>query len=351
MMKSLPVTYPKVYTFPRHAYCLAILGDEAQTLPWLYSNYIQLRCRNEAFKDHNFRSDWFDFDSYLLMVDDNPLLQSQVIFREFLDKYVHDPLAFVIDTINEGYYLFITLNDYYVPGTISYQTASFSHASLIYGYDEEARTLDIALYNRHRNFVFSKIGFDDFVRAYEETEVIYDYMRYNYLIRPRAAFKYDYDLNMSLQSFRDYMQSGKTCDTQYDQYRLKGAAIGKDSYGLGVYERLQRYVAILEDREPHYDLRPFHLLWEHKKCLSGHIAYLQARGFLPADQAFGAQTAELERDALTMRNLLIKAAMSYQMDRLDRKSLGSLQRKLLELRDKEAALLEPLIGQLSGAAV
>ncbi|WP_379133801.1 hypothetical protein [Paenibacillus sp. sgz500958] len=346
MIKRLEVSYPLIHTFPRHGFCLSILNRRDGFLPWMYSNHIQLRCRTEVFEQKNFVSDWFDFDSYFLMLDDNPWLQSQSLLRDFLKKHVPDRLQFVMDMIDDGYYVFTYLDEYYVPGTYAYHNIRFPHAFLIYGYNKVESTLDIALYNEHRNFAFSTISFEDFIQAFDEMEVTQSFMNSNFLLKPRPPFDYHYDLKMNIQAFEDYLLSRKTCDHQYDQYRLKGAGIRKDAYGLAVYDCLVRYISILEDQEVYYDLRPLHLLWEHKRCLKDHIKYLQHQRILTEGSFLIEKATELEKNALTMRNLMIKATLNYKMGTVDLKSLGGIKERLRELKNKEALFLEELLEQM-----
>lgn len=348
MKMRLPAITPIITSYPRHAYPLTFISLMENSQPWIYANFLQLRCKNEALVEKSTRSDWFDFDTYLLLTDTNPLLESQVIFRDFLLKYVNNIVEFTINSINEGYYFFTYLDEYYVPKTRFFQKSNFPHAELIFGYDKEDSTFDIGFYDGDGKYSFGKISFNDYRDSFLKLEISADYMKFNFLLKLKADFNYKYDLGMNIQNFKDYLFSKKTCDNHYDLYRHKGAEINAISYGLEVYSSLDTYIALLEQDEITFDLRPFHVLWEQKRCLKEHIDYLNKLHVLKNYSILDTQIQVIENETLLLRNLFLKVVYFHIIGgKTDLKGLKAIKPRLQQLHVKETAFFENLIEQLT----
>lgn len=131
---SLPVSYPIVSTYPKHAIPFSILSQNQDFLPWFYSNYIQIKCSKTFMK--NYPSDAFDFFTIYPEFYENPSLQSERLSNTTILNLQSDIIKFIIDCIDMGYYLYTHVNEYYLPNTHAFKKFNNPHAILIYGYNK-----------------------------------------------------------------------------------------------------------------------------------------------------------------------------------------------------------------------
>ncbi|NBI27603.1 hypothetical protein [Chengkuizengella marina] len=348
MKKSLEVKYPVITAYPRHAYNLAIIGTMENSSPWIFSNYLQLRCHTKSLHDKFIYADWFEFDSYNPMLDDNPLLYYQIIYRDLILKYRENIVDFTIEWINEGYYFCTHLNELHVPNTRAYQFRDFPHSNLIFGYDKDQSNFDIAYFDKDGKLAFGKIGFEDYSNAFHTLEVSQDYLKYNYLVKPRDIFEFKYDIKMNLQSFKDYINGSRPVDLHYDRYRMFGMDVKEFDFGMDVYANLITYTTYLETSDIVYDIRPFHILFEHKSCLKNHLLYMKKLNLLENYELLENMMGEVEDKTKKLRNLFLKIAFFHlQTEITDLKGIEKIRERLINLKDVEVAFFESLIEQLS----
>lgn len=71
----------------------------------------------------------------------------------------------ICNQINEGYDLYVTLNEYYIQNRTVYQKRRLIHDMYIFGYDNEKRIYNTIAYNDKNKFEEQLICFDDLAKA------------------------------------------------------------------------------------------------------------------------------------------------------------------------------------------
>ncbi|MFS1512194.1 hypothetical protein VQL36_07140 [Chengkuizengella sp. SCS-71B] len=348
MKKSLKVNYPMITSYPRHAFNLAIISTIENSIPWVFSNYVQLRCHTQSLHEKYIYADWFEFDAYNPTLDDNPLVYYQIIYRELILKYTNNIVEFTIDWINDGYYFFTHLNEFYVPNTRAYQFRDFPHSNLIFGFDKVEESFEIAYFDKDGKLAFGKIGFEDYANSFNTLVVSQDYLKYNYLVKPRDSFDYKYDAKTNLQTFKDYLQGNRAMDLHYDRYRMFGTNVDQFDFGIDVYKNLEIYTIYLEEADIVYDIRPFHILWEHKSCLKKHLQYINELNLLGNYPVLDNMLKEVEDQTKKLRNLFLKVAyLHMNTEKTDLNAIKKVRERLIKLKNEEIKFFESLIEQLS----
>ncbi|MNI85913.1 hypothetical protein D3C73_1429500 [compost metagenome] len=77
---------------------------------------------------------------------------------------------------------------------------------------------------------------------------------------------YKFDLDKFVDELGDYLTSSitvKRYHAPYEQWMLYGSDL---AFGLEIYDNLINYMTKVNNK---YDLRPFYVLWEHKKLMPG----------------------------------------------------------------------------------
>jgi len=78
------------------------------------------------------------------------------------------------------------------------------------------------------------------------------------------------------------------------------------AYGLATYECLKHYINSFLVPPFSFDIRPAHILWEHKKCMAYRLSYMEAQGYLKSEDGFFIQYDEVARKIGVLRMMLLK---------------------------------------------
>lgn len=311
-VKILPYRIPPVYAYLHHAYTLGVLLCYADTQHWFSSNYIQLMCNTEFSKEI-----WFDFfggDNY----GGVPWFNYHIFDKSVLNISGNDLNEFVPFCINKGYYLHLYLDEYYLPCRRVYNNTHFTHCNLLYGYDWKNKTYNVAGFNKDNTFAESTISFSQFSDSFKAENMDLSNVRsyQNFLFKKKKFIKYDFDIKKVINILDDYLLSVNCSEKPglyYDLHSdlrftyLNIAGHLKDQvFGLKVYDCLKNYLEFMVPKEPEIDIRPFHCLWEHKKCMLLRITYLGNYGYIKEYHSIYKVYEEIEKLALAVRNLILK---------------------------------------------
>ncbi|UJF31864.1 hypothetical protein [Paenibacillus hexagrammi] len=335
--KMLPIRDPILKTFPQQTNMMAILSMYEDFYPWFYSNFIQLKCSNRPYA----------LD--LLIYPDNiqrvmPLVEYQCLTRRTLGQWFPDVIGFIIRCIDDDLYFHATVNSYYISlYEYHYQKYHRFHEILIIGYDLDAKILYGADFFHNGQYACKPIPFADFEAAYvsvdEQNNGRFDIahsastdlnnhlsqielMRFNPRSHWHTKVPYRLDIGNIVDLLGDYLHSSNT-SRKYTVF--ENAA--DENYGLSVYDWLIKHAeSILSGSTPYCDVRSFHILYEHKKCMVLRMKYLLGLKLeqfpeLPMDSLI-----HVEANALTIRNQAIKYSFSK-----DKKIIAKLISDLQEM--------------------
>ena len=343
--KILPYKIPPVYAYLHHAYTLGVLLCYADTEQWFSGNYIQLMCNTDFSKEL-----WFDF-----FVGDNygglPWFNYHIFDKSILNISENGLHEFVQYSINQGYYLHLYLDEYYLPCRPFYHSTHFTHCNLIYGYDCENENYHVAGFNNKMNFALSTISFTQFAGSFgaENTDLNNVRAYKNFLFKKKKITRYDFEMSKTIDILNDYLLS-RNCSEKPGLYYdldsdlrftyLNIAAHLKDQvFGLGVYDCLINYLDSRMSRE--IDIRAFHCLWEHKKCMLLRIMYLGSRGYLKDYYPVYNEYEEITNIALHVRNLALKYSITENVNTIKR-----VINMLKEIHERELSLIPNLLEEL-----
>jgi hypothetical protein len=336
--KVLPVGQPGVITYLHHAYPLSIAaGAGLYHSNWLFNNYVQLRCARELVGAAAIT----EFDFYLLPTHFSrfgDFLRMPQLFASLLWTRREEIIPAVIRGIDQGWYLQIPLDEFYIPCRAAFGKRHYIHELLVFGYDAEARTLKILGFDDRMEFGEQQIAFRELedAIALADTSSHYDPGGVR-LYRHVASERYPADPSMATEFLTDY------CEERDSSQRFRAMLPARDGYvyGFGVYAPLAAFYGTLRERPEAMDIRPLQLLWEHKKCMAERLArWVELEWLPPDDPALGSYAAIVEQ-ANGLRLLGLKYWVSQQPAVLERVST-----RLLALRDREREVLEPVLAKL-----
>ncbi|HEX2938219.1 MAG TPA: hypothetical protein VHO66_04795, partial [Ruminiclostridium sp.] len=274
--------------------------------PWFYSNYIHLVCNKE------FNENFFDFFSICSVLNGSKWIDSIYpgipwINRNSIENYIinqcdTDLNEIVLSALDNDNYIVTFLDEFYLPDRIAFQKEHFLHENFIYGFDTEEKVYYILGFTQTGKFISSKISFDEFRQSYDNQ---IKFLKFN------NDFSYDLDLSVIIDSLQEYLESKDiSLKTTMLRNKLKNCV-----YGMAVYNELIRYLQLLSDEKALFDIRPFHILWEHKKCMVLRINYILEKYGRDYDLT---TWKDIESKCLFIRNMLIKYYIAKKKTLLDK---------------------------------
>ena len=336
MKKTLPIATPPVIGYLHHAYPLSILANWKAYLPWFHSNYIQLYCPQNLHNANRTRTLKFNFyrrpDQ---RVSFSPYLKVQLLDRDLIFKSPTDIVPFIVACIDKDYYVQPTVDEYFLPDSAAYQKRHLVHETLIYGYDKQ--TFIGIGYNKQGNYASYHIGFSELEQAVVHAGLTGHYdpdgLR---LFKYDPQAEYDFDIHLVREQLDDLLHARNTSQC----FRML-ANPTDGAYGLATYECLKLFLASFLSPPFSFDIRPAHILWEHKKCMVDRLKYMEKQGYLMSEYGFSAKYAELMRNMGIVRLMLLKFKITRSPDLIHR-VLSSLNK----IAETEKILLQNLLDKL-----
>ncbi|KOP65275.1 hypothetical protein AMS62_08460 [Bacillus sp. FJAT-18019] len=311
MEKALPVTYPVIDAYNNTANVLSIIQGDDRVAEWLHSHFIQL------YHDKSFK-DGFTLSFYApYLIKTCPWLDTQIVHKRIIEKGWSDITSFLIDCIDSGCYVILLVDQFYIPNSVYYQKSHSPHELFIYGYhlgNKEFYISDNFASGKYKRLACS---FEDMKTAYNNlsAELELNYNNYDgmmfILSKKELAEPIPFHPQLVVHQLEDYLHakdSSKADQTLYAHNKPDW------NYGLQCYSNLIRYVGHVCDGQEYLDIRPFHVIYLHKKQMCSRIQFIQTKVDLPNGEDLKSRFSELERTSLINRNLAMKYNFSKNPD-------------------------------------
>lgn len=295
MEKALPVTYPVIDAYNNTANVLSIIQGDDRVAEWLHSHFIQL------YHDKSF-NDGFTLSFYApYLIKTCPWLDTQILHKRIMEKGWSGITSFLIDCIDSVYY----------------QKSHSPHELFVYGYhlgNEEFYISDNFASGKYKRLACS---FEDLKTAYNKlsAELELNYNNYDgmmlVLSKKELAEPIPFHPQLVVHQLEDYLHAKDSSDADQTLY-----AHNKPdwNYGLQCYSNLISYVDHVCDCQEYLDIRPFHVIYLHKKQMCSRIQFMQTKVDLLSGEDLKSRFSELERTSLINRNLAMKYNFSKNPD-------------------------------------
>ncbi|WP_253735909.1 hypothetical protein [Paenibacillus sp. FJAT-26967] len=340
--KQLPVSTPPLKGFLRWAYTLSITSSYSQTLPWYYSNFIQLSCTKRFLEDgiqcfvdfHRGQPNELNFN--------NPFLITCCVNYSILSNLSLDSLIeFFVHQIRNEYYCIVFLDESRLSVSASFEQEPFPHHLFLYGYDTDERVFHASMFDKTGVYRNLTITFDEFRNAIQSMRTLLENNEtgdhHTYLYQFKDGI-YKFDHTAVKDQLKDYLNS----ENHINRINFNGQNL---VYGLEIYDYLKLYYEAVRDGNPSLvwqnDIRHLHVLWEHKMVMSERISYMIGNGIIGQDEILVDGYKKLTHQAMLLRDHYIRHSMRPDASIFDRVS-GKLQ----EFKEQEAHYLEKLLRQL-----
>ena len=265
----------------------------------------------------------------------SPYLKVQLLNRDLIFKSPTDILPFIVACIDKGYYIQPTVDENFLPDSAAYQKRPLVHETLIYGYDNQAF---VGMgYNKRGDYASYRFRFSQLEQAIVHADLTGHYdpdgLR---LFKYDSQARYDFDIHLVREQITDFLHSRNT------SHRFRMVANPSDgAYGLATYSCLKSYIESFLYSPFSFDIRPAHILWEHKKCMVDRLKYMEMQGYLKSEDGFSVQYEELARKTGMLRMMLLKFKITRSPDLIHR-VLSILD----DIEEVEPSLLQDLVKKL-----
>ncbi len=340
--RSLPIADPDLVSYPHLAYPLAMLQTDAEAQRWVYSNYVQLYLSDRV---DEMMMDFFTpnpFDYFVPILYGSPRTNRALVRRSYPSF-----ADFVRVSIDENYYLWTHVDEYYIPGTSSYRNKTHPHGIMIHGYDDERRVFQVVGFLSNQRYGSSEVGYDDMEQAYFDFELPEwkAYAEHSILLKtyPNFLKANAFNLQWVMDQLQDYLHA-KPSDERMPAYELQLPS--PHAWGIAVYDRLRERLHRNIQQTYIVDHRPFHVLWEHKKMMNRRIAYMARERYYACSPETVEGWTSLEKQASVNLSLILK----YWMTR-DPKHLELLIDRLGKIKEDERLIIERMLQQYEGSSI
>lgn len=240
---------PVIRTYQHLAYSFSILGTNQDSCNWLCNQYTQLI--NDGKNDMTF---------YLDFLNRQDALECGRISCETIKKFKIDIVELIRDEIKEGWYVYICIDEFYIPERDVYQKEHFLHDCLVYGFDDSKKEFYIIGYNDKRMYRESKASYTQ-IRNSEPQYWICS-------LRKSEQYKFLLDINKIQIDFKRYLNLMP--EIIIGDFDFKSAVFGQETNIL-----LIKHIENMCLNRDMIDIRYIYLFYEHKKCMLIRMKQLQ----------------------------------------------------------------------------
>jgi hypothetical protein len=322
-----------------HANMLACVAQYENSIQWFYNYYIQL-CIGKYLGDGS---------CFINICAPQPWrgcpwLHSQKIDRSLVEKGWNSTSEFMIDCIDSGNYIYLYLDQFYIPDSWAFQTQHFPHDTFIYGYDSSNNLFNIADFYQFSKYSFSTASFSQIDEAAKDKMLLEDDDQLHgiVLVKPTEYNNFYFDVKALRGLIEDYLQSKLSSKSYTDNYRLQ---VGDNqnwwAYGLNIYSYFLEHLEMVLQQKGRLEIKVFQVLVDHKTLMLSRIKYLAEHQHLTSADSIYEEFKIVLNEFITLRNLAIKSQVTGNPKGIH-KIIGTIP----ELVKKEKVVLEKLLDNL-----
>ncbi|MCP1132410.1 hypothetical protein NKT34_03850 [Paenibacillus polysaccharolyticus] len=333
-MKTLPLCKPLISNYPQHAFYLSIISENKECQPWIYSNYTNLFLselpNNEFFLDFFVQTPEHHFNPWFK--------DSQRLHRDLILKSIPDLISFIKDQINSNYYILTHVDEYFIPNTNSYNNDRYTHAVMVFGYDDSTREFQLAGFFNDRIYSQTTVSYDEFKKAFEECHIYDDYLNFTHLLKINPEYHNGKIYNFSISYFAECMENYYTSFNEMKNFQsfYTPELYSDRTFGLNIYKKLTAFLALNLSEKLNLETRFLYTLKEHKKFMNLKINYIEQEGHYYFPDVFKNNYLQVEKETTILLNQFLKRLITQKdininklIDKLN--SLYQLEKEALEL--------------------
>lgn len=269
---------------------------ENQYQKWVCNNFIQIKFDKNGGKPIDYvglmNRDWRNYSL-------NPLIKFSYDKKKMIKQ--RGLWNYIVDNICNERYLEIWLDEYYIEGLSAFGKYSFIHESLVYGFDENDKTISLMSFREGKpTLIYATI--DTIEKAWEKA------YNNNHMVQLFEFWPdgngYSLDIEHICKSLQDYL-SGRNSSEDFKYI----AQVENGVFGSKIYNE------ILSDNDNRNrflkDFRIAFLIKEHKECMLFRIEFLYEYGAISEEvyPSLAESMKSIVKIANIILNLVIKNSL------------------------------------------
>ncbi|MFI3238278.1 MAG: hypothetical protein R3Y47_09685 [Lachnospiraceae bacterium] len=332
--KKLPISYPIITSYVTYADTLAILQNYKESEGWIYSNFINIWADTSNVGDKAFRFEGWQIHNMC------PQLYVTTMERAVLNNVSIDICDFIKSAISLNYYVRLSYDSYYIRSSDKHKKSHYVHTMLLYSYDDSLNEFEGADFFVNGVYSFQKISYEEMKEAIISADHLTQYSYFTMIRYDKHRF--NFNIEVVKHSIDNYLNSTNYRLAQQPQFlehnEISAIEEGKMKFGLSYYNELIKILkTILENDADFYDIRPLHVLYDHKAMMNKRILYLIECHAYKLEEELVNSFIKIEKEVLSLRNLFLKYRITN-----NKKIVEKIIHELKCLRDEERSALEKL---------
>lgn len=321
---------------------MAVLATDDRFSTWIcnnYNNIVYTRYDEKSMKP------WGDFHdihypSYGMLFEKIPFIESSRLNKSIVNIMCNNIKEFIIKCIDNEYYVYLALNNFYIPHSHAYQKQNFRHSTFIYGYNTDTDIVYIADFYKYRKYDFYTITFEQLNSFYQESMDQTDYCKVMNVFRIDKS----YDIaNLKIDLFflevglKDYINSMDEI-VEFNKRGLYNN--GNPYFGLSYLDQL-----ILDICDGQANIQAFHVLYDHAILMQYKINVLNNKKILTRHEYMDLKskiTAIVE-----LCDICEKSFIKSLIRNIDVTS--DLVQKILKLKEMNKRFIETLLSAINSS--
>lgn len=304
----LPVATPLITTYPMHTAQMAIASTLAGAEDWLYNYNIMLMIKKDIVYDCS------RFTMLEMFPCSCPLL-NRLSIPTFFTGQTEDPVWLFKHYIDNKQYIVADIDQYFLSDSDEYHKAHDWQPILIYGYNDNSACFKIAGFMHDLKYTFCEAPYESVIAGFNNAKQIMKRKKmpsnsFVDLINIREHYSFDFCIKTMFEMLTDYLNS-ETPKNYLFQQVMDIEDAKNFTFGWKVQETLVTYLKAAQHTGTRCDLRPMHILHEHKLLMRNRIAFLYKKGCI-GESAYNTLSG-LVKEMLDVSSLISKFSIKYNI--------------------------------------
>lgn len=330
MKNQIDIHKPLINTYTSYGAVFSLIGEESTE--WVYNNFIQLR--------YAYKWDMFTFDEHQRYLTECPGLDYFIFPMEIIEKkYENSLLNFIVSSIDMGYGVFFWVDRFHVAEYKEYQTMHFAHEVFIIGYDMQRQVLIGADNGNDGKYVLIDFQIEQIEEAFWKLDKQEYFLSQIRLIRRNADCKECFNIQKVKFELNRYLNSVPMYEVLYQQEFI---------FGFCMYDKLIHLLKEQSQIEGEFDIRGFHLLYEHKLIMEARVKFMEEHGYIGKERKLLEESSKIKMQFLILRNTVLKynVIIEWQMSGNKVDMCNCICDKLNEALESERKFLVNLVAAI-----
>lgn len=258
-------------TWATDNHLFAVLLSSHDAYAWVMNNYIQLIYVKSPdnpsvrFLPWNKIETWYKCE----------YAEIQIINIDFIKMKWSSINSFIIDSINNGWYVQLVLDQFYIRASNRFGHIHSAHNNLFYGYERSSEVFYMSDNFNMGKYSFETTQFNDVIAAFKSVindnnqNFVFDNKDTAVLLKLNSH-KYSFNIQLLLDYLRDYLDSKNSFKTFRD-YEFTNL-----TYGINVLDCLMEYIEDIYVNHTNWiNHTLFTMLRDHKQLMLLRLEYIQ----------------------------------------------------------------------------